>query len=53
MFKSCKELRGAWVVSDSIAPADAIVVLGGGLETRPFAAADLYTKPPPENLWAS
>jgi uncharacterized SAM-binding protein YcdF (DUF218 family) len=44
MFKSCKELRGAWVVSDSIAPADAIVVLGGGLETRPFAAADLYKK---------
>jgi uncharacterized SAM-binding protein YcdF (DUF218 family) len=34
----------AWVVSDSIAPADAIVVLGGGLETRPFAAADLYKK---------
>jgi uncharacterized SAM-binding protein YcdF (DUF218 family) len=31
-----------WVVSDSIAPADAIAVLGGGLETRPFAAADLY-----------
>jgi uncharacterized SAM-binding protein YcdF (DUF218 family) len=34
----------AWVVSDAIAPADAIVVLGGGLETRPFAAADLYKK---------
>jgi uncharacterized SAM-binding protein YcdF (DUF218 family) len=40
-------LRGvarAWVVSDSITPADAIAVLGGGLETRPFAAADLYKK---------
>jgi uncharacterized SAM-binding protein YcdF (DUF218 family) len=34
----------AWVVSDTIAPADAIVVLGGGLETRPFTAADLYNK---------
>jgi uncharacterized SAM-binding protein YcdF (DUF218 family) len=40
-------LRGvarAWIVSDSIVPADAIAVLGGGLETRPFAAADLYKK---------
>ena len=40
-------LRGvarAWVVSDSITQADAIAVLGGGLETRPFAAADLYKK---------
>ena len=38
-------LRGAaraWVVSDPIAPADAIVVLGGGLETRPSAAGELY-----------
>jgi uncharacterized SAM-binding protein YcdF (DUF218 family) len=31
-------------VSDAIAPADAIAVLGGGLETRPFAAAELYKK---------
>jgi len=40
-------LRGAaraWVVSDEITPADAVAVLGGGLETRPFAAADLYKR---------
>jgi uncharacterized SAM-binding protein YcdF (DUF218 family) len=34
----------AWVVSDPLEPADAIVVLGGGLDVRPFAAADLYKK---------
>ena len=32
----------AWVVSDPLEPADAVVVLGGGLNTRPFAAADIY-----------
>jgi uncharacterized SAM-binding protein YcdF (DUF218 family) len=40
-------LRGmarAWTVSDPVAPADAVAVLGGGLETRPFAAADLYKR---------
>jgi uncharacterized SAM-binding protein YcdF (DUF218 family) len=31
-----------WVVSDNLDPADAIVVLGGGLDLRPFAAAELY-----------
>jgi uncharacterized SAM-binding protein YcdF (DUF218 family) len=38
-------LRGAadlWVVSDAVTHADAVAVLGGGLEVRPFAAADLY-----------
>src|SRR3974377_413787 len=38
-------LRGmakAWVVSDSITSSDVAVVLGGGLDTRPFAAAELY-----------
>src|SRR5262245_60529477 len=41
-------LRGAadlWIVSDPvIARTDAAAVLGGGLDTRPFAAAELYQK---------
>jgi uncharacterized SAM-binding protein YcdF (DUF218 family) len=40
-------LRGAaavWIVSDAPAPADAVAVLGGGLEYRPFAAADFYRR---------
>jgi uncharacterized SAM-binding protein YcdF (DUF218 family) len=40
-------LRGAadlWIVSDEPAAADAIAVLGGGLEYRPFAAADYYRR---------
>jgi uncharacterized SAM-binding protein YcdF (DUF218 family) len=38
-------LQGAadlWIVSDALTPADIAVVLGGGLDTRPFAAAELY-----------
>ena len=38
-------LRGAanhWIVNDPLAKADVIVVLGGGLETRPLEAARLY-----------
>jgi uncharacterized SAM-binding protein YcdF (DUF218 family) len=31
-----------WVVSDPLGPADAVVVLGGGLDTRPVAAATYY-----------
>src|SRR5262249_9226983 len=38
-------LKGAadlWNVSDPLTPADVAVVLGGGLDVRPFAAAELY-----------
>jgi uncharacterized SAM-binding protein YcdF (DUF218 family) len=40
-------LRGAanlWIVSDPITPADAVAVLGGDLEVRPFVAAEFYKK---------
>src|SRR3954471_12302199 len=40
-------LRGAanlWIVSDPISRADAIVVLGGGVETRPFIAAQMWRR---------
>jgi uncharacterized SAM-binding protein YcdF (DUF218 family) len=40
-------LHGAanlWVISDEAAPADAVAVLGGGVEVRPFAAAEYYRK---------
>lgn len=32
----------AWIVNEPLGKADVIVVLGGGLETRPFEAARLY-----------
>src|SRR6185369_5750368 len=32
----------AWTVSDPLQPGDAVVVLGGGANTRPFAAAEIY-----------
>lgn len=31
-----------WTVDETLTKADAIVVLGGGVQTRPFAAAKLY-----------
>jgi uncharacterized SAM-binding protein YcdF (DUF218 family) len=40
-------LRGVadlWIVSDPVTRADAVVVLGGGLDVRPFAAADFYRR---------
>jgi uncharacterized SAM-binding protein YcdF (DUF218 family) len=33
-----------WVVSDELTKADAVVVLGGDVDARPFAAADLYKR---------
>jgi uncharacterized SAM-binding protein YcdF (DUF218 family) len=35
-------LAEAWVVNEPPVKTDAIVVLGGGLDNRPFAAAKLY-----------
>jgi uncharacterized SAM-binding protein YcdF (DUF218 family) len=38
-------LRGAadlWIVSDPVTAADAVAVLGGDLDVRPFVAAELY-----------
>jgi len=38
-------LRGAadlWIVSDPVAPSDAVAVFGGGVQDRPFAAAAYY-----------
>src|SRR5271169_4519532 len=31
-----------WIVSDPIGPADAAAVFGGGIQNRPFAAAQYY-----------
>jgi uncharacterized SAM-binding protein YcdF (DUF218 family) len=33
-----------WIVSDPPATADAVAILGGGIDTRPFAAADYYRR---------
>jgi uncharacterized SAM-binding protein YcdF (DUF218 family) len=33
-----------WIVSDPVRRANAIVVLGGGLETRPFVAAEFWRR---------
>jgi uncharacterized SAM-binding protein YcdF (DUF218 family) len=40
-------LQGAadlWIVSDPVTAADVAVVLGGGVDVRPFAAAELFHK---------
>jgi len=39
-----REAAVLWIVSDAPAPADAAAVLGGGLEYRPFAAAEFYRR---------
>jgi uncharacterized SAM-binding protein YcdF (DUF218 family) len=35
-------MADVWIASDALTPSDAAVVLGGGLQDRPFAAAELY-----------
>ena len=40
-------LRGAadlWIVSDPVTRSDVVAVLGGGVDMRPFVAAELYKK---------
>jgi len=37
-----REVAELWIVSDPVDQADAVVVLGGGLGFRPFAAAKYY-----------
>lgn len=37
-----REAARLWIVSDPLAPADAVAVLGGGVDDRPFAAAAYY-----------
>jgi uncharacterized SAM-binding protein YcdF (DUF218 family) len=39
-----RETAALWIVSDAPAQADAAAVLGGGLEYRPFAAAEFYRR---------
>lgn len=44
-FERDSVLRGAadlWIVSDPVTQSDVVAVLGGGLEVRPFAAAEIY-----------
>ena len=41
---SMRTLAQLWIVSDRLDAADAIVVLGGGLDVRPAAAAELYRR---------
>src|SRR5205807_2086137 len=33
-----------WIVSDPIETADAVAIFGGGLPSRPFAAAEYYRR---------
>ena len=33
-----------WIVSDPVTRSDVVAVLGGGVDTRPFVAAELYKK---------
>jgi uncharacterized SAM-binding protein YcdF (DUF218 family) len=35
-------MAALWVIDDPVGPVDAIVVLGGGADYRPFKAAEMY-----------
>src|SRR5580704_8450642 len=37
-----RSMADNWIVSDALTRSDAAVVLGGGLQDRPFGAAELY-----------
>ncbi len=39
-----REAADLWIVSDPVTRADVVAVLGGGVDTRPFVAAELYKK---------
>jgi uncharacterized SAM-binding protein YcdF (DUF218 family) len=39
-----REAADLWIVSDPVTRSDAVAVLGGGLDFRPFAAAEIYKK---------
>jgi uncharacterized SAM-binding protein YcdF (DUF218 family) len=43
-YSVLRSLASRWIVSDRLDQADAIVVLGGGRDLRPAAAAELYKK---------
>jgi uncharacterized SAM-binding protein YcdF (DUF218 family) len=37
-----RSAANAWIVTDTLGPADAVAVFGGGIEDRPFVAARYY-----------
>jgi uncharacterized SAM-binding protein YcdF (DUF218 family) len=37
-----REAANLWIVSDTVTRSDVVAVLGGGLDVRPLAAAELY-----------
>lgn len=39
-----RNLTYSWIIDEPVSPADAIVVLGGGVNTRTFAAAEYYQR---------
>jgi uncharacterized SAM-binding protein YcdF (DUF218 family) len=42
--RALNEVVELWTISDPVELVDAVAVFGGGLETRPFAAAEYYRK---------